>query len=74
MVTVADRGILYRWRGAIAAFMGVLAYSLMRPWLRPWLNARPGHIWFFVGGILALLLGRVVFEVWRRVRRGELQL
>jgi|HubBroStandDraft_6_1064221.scaffolds.fasta_scaffold842365_2 hypothetical protein len=74
MPTVADRGILYRWRGVIATVMGILAYNLMRPWLRPWLNADPSHIWLFVGSMFALMLGVIVFSVWRRVRRGELQL
>jgi hypothetical protein len=74
MATVAGRGIFYKWRGVVATLMGIVAYNLMRPWLRPWLNASPSHIWFFMGGIFGLMLGVLVFEIWRRVRRGELQL
>jgi Na+/melibiose symporter-like transporter len=74
MATVADKGILYRWRGVIATLAGILTYNLMRPWLRPWLNADPSHIWLFVGSIFTVWLGVLVFSIWRRVRRGELQL
>jgi hypothetical protein len=74
MATTAGREILYKWRGVIATLSGIFAYNLMRPWLRPWLNAGPSHIWFFVGGIFGLMLGILVFQIWRRVRRGELQL
>jgi hypothetical protein len=74
MSTVVDRRILYRWRGVIAMLAGILAYNLMRPWLRPWLIADPSHIWLFVGSLFALMLGIVFFSAWRRVRRGEREL
>jgi hypothetical protein len=74
MPTKAEQKILYKWRGGIATFAGIVTYNLMRPWLRPWLNADPSRIWLFVGSIFALMLGVMVFSVWRRVRRGELEL
>jgi nitrate/nitrite transporter NarK len=66
-----DGGVLYRWRGAFGILFGMFGFTLMRPWLHPWLMAKPVHFWYFEGAAFLAVLVLVTFKIWRKMRDRE---
>jgi hypothetical protein len=49
----------------------MFGFALMRPWLLPWLMAKPSHLWYFEGAVFLTLLTLVTSRIWWKMRHQE---